>query len=237
MIAVIEGKVIFYLVIALIGAVNLFLDKKKKQDAGNDRNTDNTFTTKPTGSVRDQSSEEERLRKFLETLGVPSTPQAPPRPVAPPLTRPAMQMPQNPPARPTTPPSSQIIYPPTHARAQKTVAPPVIQPPKRKPAPSLISAQEEEGPQRKSQGDAPAYGIVETNQEFKIVSAQPATLSSATETMAQVAARPMAVPTTTATGATAMSLHILTALHKPDDLRALVVLREVLGPPRSLQSI
>ena len=77
MIAAIDGNILFLLIAAAIGVIN-WLSNRKEQKAAKPTET----SEKPVRPDPGRESEEERMRRFLEALGVPQG-QAPPRPVPP----------------------------------------------------------------------------------------------------------------------------------------------------------
>ena len=76
--AAIEAKAIFVIVALIVGAIGQWNEARRKKQA--EENPPNTPPTRPPSPPNNASeSEQERLRRFLETLGVPASA---PRPIA-----------------------------------------------------------------------------------------------------------------------------------------------------------
>lgn len=179
----------FLALVAVVGLIRLLaLAAENKRN----REASKRAASPPTAPIPRASgeTEEERIRKFMEALGVPKT-SAPPRKVAPrppkrmppidpfPLPRPHGNVPENPtppiPAAPVSPPP--LPTPQTSMLAQEKTAPPV---------PRQIAGEV----QARSAAEEPA----------------------------------VAVP-------------LLERLRTAEGLRDAIVLREIFGPPRSLQPL
>ena len=147
-------------------------------------------------------SEQERMRRFMEALGVPAGKQTP-TPAAPAPVRPRVE------ARPVR--QTKVI--PTRAQ----VAVPVPQP-----------------AQARARGhiEEPAASVENTSAEWGQM-AKGITLS-AMETPQAPAQSQASLPFAIHTASTAAELR--TAMRTPATLRTAVLLREILGPPLSLQS-
>lgn len=80
--ASIEGKVVFMVVAALVGVINWWLEKRKKE-AGGDFPQPTAAPRQPASGGQATESEQERLNRFLQALGVPQPPgHAQPQPQA-----------------------------------------------------------------------------------------------------------------------------------------------------------
>jgi hypothetical protein len=235
LIADIPGNLIFLIVFAAVGVVNWWLERKKKQAA--DADAENPPPRRPQarpagGSPSAEGSEQERLRRFLEALGVPGEPQdrpqrpqperpaprpmrdvlQPPRPKTTPRTAPA----------PMKPESVQSPWRPTPApRRAEYPRPRVVRP---APAPEAPKMAEPAG------FDDPSAAIEAVRREF-----DQNTIGEFhfTEAHAGPAARP-AVVSRNAAAPIVESLRL--ALRSPADLRTAFVTMELLGKPRGLQN-
>ena len=151
-----------------------------------------------------KESDEERMRRFLESLGVPSAPQAP-----------TVRKPQ-----------------PVRVPEMRKPTPPVNRP--RPPAPKPVFIPEPEEMALAGRLEEPASSIEGVGAEFDRMASGvvlPAMAELATRpdvaAFTEVSGDSQAQPT----AVTTKSIHA--ALRSPDMLRTAFVLREVLGPPRS----
>ncbi len=206
-------------------------EARKRAEGGTAENT----PLRPTGGV--ESSEEERMRKFLEALGVPSGPQSPPlRPSpAPAPLKPA----------PTIAPKSAPSKPASPTLAPRPVAMPIPRPLVTRPA--QVPARMAPPPRPKPPIHEPA----------SLESMDPGRLEEAATSVEQVSTdfarmheQRMAVDTlpsirmaaTGAAGTTSVDPRLLSAqglalremLRTPESIRAAVIVSEVLGPPKGL---
>jgi len=154
-------------------------------------------------------SEEERMRRFMEALGIPQDSSPPPP------ARPKAAIPPVPPivARPPVPAWPQPRRP-RAAPAPPLPSAPSRRPPVQEPAPALPVAQIE----------LPALAVPAVA-EFETV----------TSTIAAIPGEKPALLQPLPAGAT-LSAVIRQALATPQQLRSALVLREILGPPLGLQS-
>ncbi len=221
--AAIEPKLIFVAVAVVIGIVNAWLEKKKK-DRESANGTAPTPPRQQESAPRGGSEEQERLRRFLESLGVPQPAQQPPqapRPAqAPTVARPQQQI-----SRRTV----QTAEPRLHSTkpAVKARGKPVSKP--------LFARQPEEMP-RAGRIEEAASSIENISGEFGTMNVR----------VAMEPMKPLDRPAHLASGAAGttsvterdVSPHVATVrrlLQKPADLRAAFVVMEILGPPRALQ--
>ena len=155
-------------------------------------------------SQEDQESDEERIRKFLEALGQPTTSKPPP-PVAP---RPTYQRPV---VVPHVPPSGSLLPPlktrPPDFPAETEPPRPVIP----RPAPRTI---------RPRVAEAPAFEVHQGPPPLEPITA------AEVKTVFQPATQPGA-----------KRLDVAAMLRSTSGLRDAIILREIFGPPRSLQSL
>ena len=85
--ASIEGSILFLVIAAIVGAINWIANRAKTgKDAPPAQPRQSTFQPQAQAS---RESEDVRMRRFLDALGVPAGQQAPPRAAAaPPLPKP-----------------------------------------------------------------------------------------------------------------------------------------------------
>ncbi len=197
--AAIDGDWVVPLVVVVFGFIN-WVAGKLKGEATPPATTRPAPTAPPRAGT---NSEEERMRKFLEALGVPAeTAPAPTRPI-----------PRQPPPLPPAPPKR--VARPARARPAAEAPPPVMR---------ERSLDEDPKPTLPVEQIHIADLVVPTFAEF-------ATVSSS------IGAIPMERPAAVAAaaGPTAAEL-VRQNLRSPEQLRSAFLLREILGPPRSLQT-
>ena len=221
----IEPKLIFVVVAAIVGVVNWLIEKKKKDReaaGGSTPAAPRVHESAPGGG----SDEKERLRRFMESLGVPQPPQQQPqRPQpspAPAATRPRQQpqLSQNRP-RPIDP-RMQPQRPAVKSRGN------VVQKP--------IRAREPEEMQRAGRIEEAASSIERISGEFGAMNVRVA--MDPVKTLESGAHLASGAAGTTNVTERDVSPHVATVrklLQKPSDLRAAFVVMEILGPPRALQ--
>ena len=165
-------------------------------------------STSPSQTVRRLSTEpdetdEQRIRKFLEALGQPTT-SKPPEPVAP---RPTYQ-------RPTVLP---------HVPPPLTTRPPDL--PREIKLPGQIPPTREARTFRPRVADAPAFEV----QQGPAPLEPPPVIATAAEAYA-IATQPISKSADART-------NLATMLRSASGLRDAIILREIFGPPRSLQPL
>jgi hypothetical protein len=205
----------------LVGAAALmrFLSNKANRPGDDDESAPPRIDTPPPLPREQSQTDEERIRKFLEALGQPtsSRPPAPvkPRTAPPPLAqRPSLPEAERSARRRTLinplPPLTTI---PPEAPRRVTIPRPMPGPqgPKSAPAPSPdpIFEVQQEGPPTTPAATAP-------------------TVSELVEAFA-AAARPIPI--------VGPKSDLLSLLKTPEGLRQAVIFREIFGPPRSLQPL
>jgi hypothetical protein len=224
----IPGNIIFLIVAAAVGVLNWWIERRKKQA---EQEPQSPVRPQPRSTVRPAAggdSEQERLRRFLEALGVPQQPGAPAPPAQspPPPQREIVPTPaQRPVPRPTPSPAKRAFTPgprpltlptqPAVRRAQRPPARPVMDEP-----PEFAEA---------GRLEEPAAIIEGISSEFEGMTMErlgvPMRLAGAAAHVESVH-RP--VP--------AIVQSLRESLRTRDDLRTAFVLMEVLGAPRGLQS-
>jgi hypothetical protein len=154
-------------------------------------------------------SDEQRIRKFLEALGQPTTSKPPP-PVSP---RPTYQKPV---VLPHTPPFGSPLPP-------LTTRPPDL--PREIRLPGQITPTREKRSFTPKVADAPKFEV----HEGQIAPEPAAIIKTAAEAYA-IATQPISKPEQ-------LETNIATLLRSTSGLRDAIILREIFGPPRSLQPL
>jgi len=220
--ASIEGKLIFLIVVAVIGFINWVMEKAKKPADGE--------SSKPSPAPRrpsddGNSDEQERLRRFLEALGVPP-PGAQPR-----------QQPQ--PRQLSQQPPVKISRPMQRSVAQKSR--PVAQLPKPQIRPIILQrpplVRETHEMRPAGRLENAASSIENISGEFGAMNVR------VTMQPLQTPDRPEHMGTGNAGTTSVMersgspiAARLRELLHNPTDLRAAFVAMEVVGTPRGLQA-
>ena len=197
-------ELVFFLIVAAFGLINWLFGKLKGAEkppdpmAPHDRQVGRPIPAQP--------SEDERMRKFLEALGIPAdaspSPRPAPRPAAP---RPVVQRPRR--TLPAPPP-----------------LPPL--PPRR----AIESLDEAEAPTQSAATIEAGHLITHEVVEFDTVSSHVSAIPLGQERSDPIAETVSAPP------ASALSRSLHAALRSPTELRTALLLREILGPPRGLQT-
>ena len=214
----IPGNLIFLIVFAAVGVVNWWLERKKKQAGPDESQPLSRPQPRTGGPTSGGESEQERLRRFLEALGVPQQPgQSQPRPVQPIAPAPAPR----PIARQVEPAKRAHIPEPRRIPASTR---PAVLARKRTPIP------QPEPMQYAGRLEEPATAVEGVSSEFQHMTMEqlgvPAHLAGTA-----------AVPATLIRNAAAPVVESLRlALRTPADLRTAFVTMELLGKPRGMQS-
>jgi hypothetical protein len=187
----------------------------RQQNSSNTNDSPETPTPASRRSVREESSsDEEQIRKFLEALGQPRGTKVPP-PVPPRTNLPPR------PVAPVRPPPSAIPIPEIRRSRRPTEQPQDVSGAKREivvqPTPPRRSYQP--SPPVVPRGEVLGFEMQET-----------------TRPAGEVAAPGGAAASPGATG-TQSSVTLAQLLRSPGGLRQAVILREVFGPPRSMQPL
>ena len=213
--AAIEGKLIFVVVAAIVGAINMWLEKRKKDSASNSPQPPAAPRQSATGS----ESEQERLRRFMEALGVPQ-PQQPPQP--------QRQIPATP--RPQPQPRTVV-----RARDRQMQAAKPAQKTIRQPKPQVVIAQPEM--QRAGRIEEAASSIERISGEFSAMNVQVAMPPvQSLERPAHLATANAGTTSVLERGGNPLVASLRRTLTNPTDIRAAFLAAELLGPPRGLQS-
>jgi hypothetical protein len=223
--AAIPGNLIFLIVMAAVGVVNWWLEKRKQNE------TSRKDAAPPRHApLAGGESEQERLRRFLEALGVPQqpggaqpTPKPPAAPAPAPLRAPAPQ--------PAAVPSRTLQRPITSSQVQRRFRPkPVVPAPR--PVPARVPVREPEEMGYAGRLEEPAKAIENISGEFErvtvAVTMQPieAITDASTQTAPAIVTRRPNAP---------IIENLRLALRTPSDLRTALVTMEVLGLPKGLQ--
>ena len=222
----IEGKLIFFIVAAAVGAINWWLEKKKKESQSASPQPP-AAPLKPIPGGAGNESEQERLRRFLEALGVPQPPPAQQQSRPPPPRQiPATPQPQPPPravvrTRDRQPQAARAVQKP----AQKIV---------RRPTPPV--AIEPEEMHRAGRIEDAASSIERISGEFGGMNVRVAMPP------VQTLERPEPLATANAgttsvleRGGNPLVASLRRTLTNPTEIRAAFLAAELLGPPRGLQ--
>ena len=222
--AAVEGRLIFFIVFALVGIINWWLEKQKQKSGTGTPQPPTTPHPPATGSAGNDS-EQERLRRFLEALGVPQ-----PQPQQ--QSQPQRQIS----ATPQPQPPQRIVAPtrdrqvraaqPIPKAAQKIIRPPM---------PPIIMPQQE----------MPRAGrIEEAASSIERISGEFGTMNVRVDMPpVQSIERPARLATANA-GTTSvleregnpLVASLRRTLTNPTDIRAAFLAAELLGPPKGLQN-
>jgi len=157
-------------------------------------------TSAPQSRPEPEQTDEERIRKFLEALGQPTSSKPPP-PVAP---RPTYQKPIVTPRREPRPIARPILSPLPPLKTRPPDLPPEIQTPR---------------------SEIPAFEVQEGPQQLAPIS-EPELTAAFQPTARQTISKPAET-----------KINVATLLRSTSDLRDAIILREIFGPPRSLQPL
>lgn len=209
------GDYLFLVIMLVFGLINWVANKLKEG-----RQPPQSQQRRPAGrpvasAPPTRNAEEERMRRFLEALGVPSDEGA--RPTPPPIPQPRPQVPK------FEPPVSRSLPPPLPREE-----------------PSLDQADTTDEPVEHIR--LPDLQTA-TVREFETVSSRVSadedgeflTVAGAVSAVPACVRHPEQVSVSEAPRRAIDSSAILARLRSPDDVRTAVVLSEILGPPRSLR--
>jgi hypothetical protein len=225
LIAAINDQILYYIAVAAYGVFYWWNNRRNKApgpDTGEIPPRQDT-QNQPNPSPNPADSEQERLRRYLEALGLPSGQQTqPPRPAAPAPPRPLPQPAQ---PRPYVQPAPRQVQQP------RTPAPRIYPPirPVSRPVPVVREPESRESmdPGRLEES---ATAIENIGAELDKMSRDVRTMSSTDQ--APAASPGAANALFTATQARTM----IEIFRTPETLRTALLAQEILGPPRGLQS-
>jgi hypothetical protein len=213
---------IFVLLVAMAVMLRWLASKAtapKDQSSSEDRPT-----TQPDRPARETPvSNEEQIRKFLEALGQPKTSKPPP-PVAPRTDIPPR------PVAPVQPPRTMVPIPsrPTAETRRKVILPETPQRPPATKAAEWLKKIKEATQAIEPVLERPSPPISTVG---KSVARRPASAGSPESSVEAYAIAPAAAPI----DKVEMELQVLLA--SPSGLRNAIILREIFGPPRSMQPL
>ena len=225
----IPGNLIFLIVFAAVGVVNWWLERRKKQAGANKNQSPSRPQPGANAPASGGDSEQERLRRFLEALGVPQPP-AQPQPArqgSPPALQPVPRIPAPAPRaiRRQVEPIRRAPIPEPRRVPTPTRAATAYRPTQQRPA-----IQEPEEMQSAGRLEESAAAIENVSAEFEHMTMAQLGVPAH---LADVASKP-ATLTRNAAAPVVESLRL--ALRTPADLRTAFVTMELLGKPRGLQS-
>ncbi len=205
-----EGQLVFLVVMAVLGLINWIANRASPGDKKAPQDPSQPGAAPASPRRANPESEEERMRRFLEALGLPGESQpAPPRPA--PKPRPAV--------RPVPP----IVYQPTAPLPQKRPsAPPPLVPQAHRPR----SLDELPAPASRVEQIALAELKTPSLPEFETLSSRVSALPADFPAAHDEAARPSG-PT--------MGDTLQAALASPRQLRSAFILSEIFGTPPGLR--
>ena len=225
----IQGNLLFLIVFAAVGVVNWWLERKKQRAASNEKQSPSRPQPRANAPASGGDSEQERLRRFLESLGVPQQP-GQPQPPPQSVPRPVQPIPRTPAPAP---------------RAIKRTVEPIrrahIPEPRKVPAPTRAAPAYRPTPQRpamlKPEEMQPGGRLEESASSIESVSAEFQHMTMAQLGVPAHLADDASKPATLTRNAAAPVIESLRlALRTPADLRTAFVTMELLGKPRGLQS-
>ena len=219
---VIEGKLVFVIVAAAVGAINWWLEKKKKA-AESGAPQPPAAPLKPIGEGAGNESEKERLRRFLEALGVPQGERQPPQP--------QRQIPASP--QPPRPPRAGV-----RTRDRQAQAPRPVQKPAQKilrPTAQPVAIEPGEMHRAGRIEDA-AASIERISGEFDAMNVRVALPPVQTlEMPAHLATANAGTTSVLERDGNPLVASLRRMLTNPTEIRAAFLAAELLGPPRGLQ--
>jgi hypothetical protein len=232
MFAVHLDTLLFLLLIGMAALLRLLVSKagmEKKKPRAPDDDWTRTFTPRPQQPVQRPApqTDEERIRKFLEALGQPTTSKPPP-PVIPRTDIPPR------PVAPVRPPPGMFPIPgtiltPEQQRRRRVILHEEVAGTPQEPPRKITVVRDEIAPPPLSRRiftpttpEAPAVQFREP--EIPPQLAQTEKPSPLTLTSLKIEP-------------TGVAVNIIALLQSPEGLRNVVILREILGPPRSLQQL
>ena len=235
--ASLEGNLIWLIAAAAYGVFAWYNERKQKkaqeEDARRAAANPQAAGQTPMRSAPAES-EEERMRKFLEALGVPSGQQSPPlRPTTPPPKPTPPIAPRSAPQKPASPtlaPRPVAMPLPRPMVTRPAQVPARMAPP---PRPSRPVEYEPEPAESRDPGrlEEAAASVEQISTDFARMHGQ----RMAVDTLPSIQTAAMGAAGTTRVDARAISaqgLALRELLRNPETMRAAIVVSEVLGPPK-----
>lgn len=221
--AEISGQFIFFIVFAAIGVINWWLEKKRK--AAESDTPPSARPESPSTGGTGNEPEQERLRRFLEALGVPQPPAPPPVQQAPP--RQSIAPPRDPRLRPVPRPAAQ-----TMERGMQSPVP--VPKAFRRPKPPVVLEREEFQEAGRLEEAASSFErIAGEFEQLNVRVAMPPV--QPLEHPARLATSFAGTTTVLSREDSPLTASVRALLRKPSDIRATFVAMEILGPPKGLQ--
>ncbi len=217
-------NIVFLIVVAIVGVVQLAMRVAEARKNAQTRKTSHPPATNAPIPRAPAESEEERVRRFFEALGVPTTstppPRVPPQPrqVTPKTPRPKRKIM---PVDPFPVPRAGAPFPPVTASAP-SIPPTPVAPGEPLPLPTREISVFADSPPAKPRPQLTAAQFEVRNIDESVAEDLP---SSTQET----------APATQTSKPRARS--IVARLGTAEGLRDAMVLREIFGPPRSMQTL
>ncbi len=221
----IEPKLIFVVVAAIVGVINWLIEKKKKDhEATNNPTQDPPRPQQPVAQGQRGTDEQERLRRFMESLGVPQ-PAQPQRPQ--PAPAPAIVSPRQQP---------QISRHTAQPIEQRMKSPKPVAKARAKAMPRPLPVREPEEMQRAGRIEEAASSIEKISGEFSAINVN-VTMDplNTPDRPAHLASGAAGTTSITERDINPLIASVRRLLQKPADLRGAFVAMEILGPPRGLQ--
>lgn len=234
--ASLDGNLIFYIAAAAYGVFAWWNDRRQKKAAEEEaartasQRSQNPQAQQRPAAQGGETSEQERMRKFLEALGVPTgqapaqpRPQSPPAPLRPPSAPASPTLAPRPVAMPVPRP---MVRPQTQPATKAYVPPPAP-----KPRPVIVNEPLPAESRDPGRLEEPATTIESVSTEFARMHDRPMAVS--TDPSIAVAASGNA-PTTSVLPQvmSAQGRLLRELLRRPESVRAAIVVSEVLGPPK-----
>jgi hypothetical protein len=217
-IAGIEGNLIFLIVAAAVGVINWWMEKKKKESQSESEQRPPQTPRSTPSDASGGTDEQERLRRFLEALGVPQG-QQPPKP------QPAPQVPR---PRPTPAPQPR--------RVMQTPRPAPKPTPRAVPVPKPKFVPEPEEFAEAGRLEEAASSIERIGGEFEAMNVRVAMPSfHAPETPAHLTTKNAGTTSVLEREGNPLVASLRRTLTNPKDIRAAFLAAELLGKPKGLQ--
>jgi hypothetical protein len=187
--------------------------RKRPPDTGQ-RSTPPSQMSRPL-SEEAEDNDEERIRKFLEALGQPTTSKPPPPVASRPIYQRPTVLPHVPPLRSPLPPlTTRPPEPEPDWRLSREIR-----------LPGQITPTGEARAFRPKVGEAPVFEV-----QQRQIGPEPAPMIKTAAEAYAIATQPISKPEQT-------EINVVRLLRSTSGLRDAIILREIFGPPRSLQPL